>query len=508
MSEQFEHNIRRRLQDAEVPFEPQAWDRMEKLLDKPRNRRPMWWWFGGLALILGLGGWWWFTRPASDDFSSSPKTENFANTTAPKNDVENGTPNKNGKTENGKLSVDKPAGAVNVESDNTKKSPDKPITPNLKESDVVNKTPVISEREKDVNKSANTSVLSYQKTNTSDSRKTGVDKPIHPSVSSHQKTNTSDTKATDVDKAITPPILSFQKSKPEDESKNDVDKPVNPATKTQTKDNFSVSGRKDVDKPSSTVPLSSQKDKTTTTVPSVVDNPTLPPTTSEKNHAPITPAPAPVNNSANPAAPDTNTLEKSSNETGKAPRRKGFDGGIHLGPDVNATGSLTGLRAGFTGGLLLRYHVNNKWYLSTGAAYTKKLYQASPKEYNSPYPGNYVDIDADCDVIDVPLQVHYVFAENPSGRWNVSLGASTYFMLREKYDYYYPNNYKRTRVFSNQNQHWFSVINISAGWEKNTKGRLNWGLQPYLKIPAGGVGEGNVKLYSAGLSLQLTMGKK
>ncbi|WP_341834052.1 porin family protein [Chitinophaga pollutisoli] len=461
MSEQFEHNIRKKLQDAEVPFEPQAWDRMEKLLDQPRNRRPMWWWFGGLAIILGLGGWWWFTRPASYNFSSSPKTENSASTTVPENDVENGSPDKNAiPEEDNKLNVDKPDGATISESNNTEKSSRKAIIPIFKESDAVNKSPANSERNKDVNEQANASILSFHKTTTNETIKTGVDKPIAPSV------------------------LTFQKSKLEDERRKDVDKTV------------------------STAPLSSQKDKNALHVPASVDNPSLPPATSDKNHAPNTSAPTPVNNSANPAVPDTNTVKEFSNETWKAPRRKGFDGGIHLGPDVNATGSLTGLRAGFTGGLLIRYHVNNKWYLSTGAAYTKKLYQASPKEYNSPYPGNYVDIDADCDVIDVPLQVHYVFAENPSGRWNVSVGASTYFMLREKYDYYYPNNYKRTRVFSNQNQHWFSVINISAGWEKNTKGRLNWGLHPYLKIPAGGVGEGKVKLYSAGLSLQLTMGKK
>ncbi len=468
MSEQFEHNIRKKLQEAEVPFEPQAWDRMEKLLDQPRNRRPMWWWFGGLALILGLAGWWWFTRPAGDNSTSSPKTENFANTTEPKQEVENGDPNKNAVTETDKLIVDKPADAAIVESENTKARQKKPIAPIFQESNAVKKSAVNSETENHVDNPANSSVVTFQKSN----------------------------------------LRAGSKSDTRSDRKNDVDKPDNPAAKVQEENNFSVAGRKDVENPSSSVPLSSQKDKNNTPAPASVDNPSLPPTRSEKNQTANIGAPVHVDNAANPASTDSNSLGASSRENWKAPRRKGFDGGIHLGPDVNATGSFTGMRAGFTGGLLLRYHVNNKWYLSTGAAYTKKLYAASPKEYNSPYPGNYVDIDADCDVIDVPLNVHFVFAENASGRWNVSAGASTYFMLREKYEYYYPNNYKRTRVFSNQNQHWFSVINLSAGWEKNTKGRLNWGLQPYLKIPAGGVGEGKVKLYSAGLSLQLTMGKK
>lgn len=483
MSEQFEHNIRKKLQDAEAPFEPMAWERMEKLLDDPRRRRPIWWWLSGLVLVLGLAGWWFFHMSTVDNAGTSAKKESIAPDSSTSR-IQN--PEKN------------PSGGENATWPN-----------NLPQSTQATNEKITdrnSEEEKlTVDKPGVQPVPTNSQGKISQGINDPVDNAIHPATSAFQKrTNPQDGK-TDVDKPDIPPAPNFQKSEKATEARNHVDKPLIPATLAFQNDKNSQEEKKVVDNPAQTKLSSTEEEKSTAPATANVDKPVLPPVTTENKQTPHTGVPTDVNKSP---LQDTSVMDPSSSDSWKAPRRKGFEGGIHLGPDINATNSFSGLHAGFTGGLLFRYHVNNRWYLSTGAAYTKKIYAASPKEYNAPYPANYVNIDADCDVIDVPLNVHYVFADRPSGRWNVSIGASSYFMLREKYEYYYPSNYKRTRVFSNQNQHWFSVINLSAGWEKNTKGRLNWGLQPYVKIPAGGVGEGKVKLYSAGVSLQLTLGKK
>lgn len=480
MSEQFEHNIRKRLQDAEAPFEPMAWERMEKLLDDPRRRRPLWWWLGGLALILGLGGWWFFSGGNVDNAPAGTKTDIVSE------DQRSGGTEKPGADHQ---RVDNEIDA-NGKSDETAGEPKK--SPG-NENQLVDKVTPADTENPDVDNPASTRLkssahlrLSTAKTNIDNS---GVDKPASRDRKSsdgfpHSSTKTENENPV-VDNAAPIPQKTSDGLQPAPIKVNTenagVDKPAQPSPSPSA-------GNREHVKTQLPAAIPSNPDKKNDPGKSVVDNS------------------ATSTSALKPSVPDS--TGDASRDAWKAPRRKGFEGGIFLGPDVNATGSFTGVRAGFTGGLLLRYHVNNRWFISTGAAYTKKLYGASPKEYDSPYPGNYVDIDADCDVIDVPLNLHYVFADRPSGRWNVSAGASTYFMLREKYDYYYPNNYKRTRVFSNQNQHWFSVINLSAGWEKNTKGRVNWGLQPYVKIPAGGVGEGKVKLYSAGVSLQVTMGKK
>lgn len=216
--------------------------------------------------------------------------------------------------------------------------------------------------------------------------------------------------------------------------------------------------------------------------------------------------PANVNNSPVINIPTGTTA----NNYTKKPKKKksGFDGGITLGPDYNIAPSFTMGKLGFNGGLFLRYHFNNRLSLSVAAVYAKKIYGATPKDYKFPYPTNYVKIDADCNVLDVPLNVNYTFLDRPKSSWSAMAGASSYFMLKEKYDYYWANNTKRTREFSNQNQHYFSVLNLGVTYERKTSGRLKWGLQPYVKVPLNGVGEGKVKLSSAGVSLQLSLGKK
>jgi len=219
--------------------------------------------------------------------------------------------------------------------------------------------------------------------------------------------------------------------------------------------------------------------------------------------------PANVNNFPVINIPADTTAHNYTKKTTQPKKRKsGFEGGITLGPDYNIAPSFKMGKFGFNGGLLLRYHVNNRLSLSVAAVYAKKLYGATPKDYKFDYPTNYVKINADCNVLDVPLNVHYKFLDLPKSSWSAMAGASSYFMLKEKYDYYWANNTKRTREFSNQNQHYFSVLNLGVTYERKTAGRLKWGLQPYVKVPMAGVGEGKVKLSSAGVSLQLTLGKK
>ncbi|WP_341842075.1 outer membrane beta-barrel protein [Chitinophaga caseinilytica] len=481
MSEQFEHNIRKKLQDAEIPFEPMAWERMEKLLDEPNRRRPIWWWLSGLVLILGLGGWWFF---------SQQNVENTGETSDNNIISENQLANPEGK--NGKVDNTPVSGTAKLPSaDDGKSNVDNPSKSSASPSaNFISK----GENSNDVDKGASTSPYSSAKNKNQKSR---IGKNNFAANITAQNRNN---ETPDVDKVTGSSLMAKKGNTGVNNStapsannpqNNGTENPdVNKLTgSTKIIDQKSNDTNSDVNKPAPPIlPTQNQADKKTD-----VDK-----------GAGITQTPG-LNNPSSETKTDS---AQSNPDPRKAPRRKGFEGGIFLGPDVNATGSFVGTKIGFTGGLLLRYHVNNRWYVSTGAAYTKKIYGASPDEYKVTGPAYYTDIDADCDVIDVPLNLHYVFAERPSGRWNVSAGVSTYFMLREKYDYYYTNYPKRTRVYSNQNQHWFSVINLSAGWEKNTKGRLNWGLQPYVKIPAGGVGEGKVKLYSAGVSLQLTLGKK
>lgn len=249
----------------------------------------------------------------------------------------------------------------------------------------------------------------------------------------------------------------------------------------------------------------------------VTENAQTPAATPENVNNPATASPLPAvvpatpANVDNPAQKTTDSAATGQDQKEKRPAKKqkrGFDGGLFLGPDLNVTPAFEGLPIGATGGLIIRYHVNNRWYLSTGVGYAKKLYGATPAEYSTTYPPNFYAIDADCDVIDIPLNVSYTFAQGKTSSWSAMVGASSYLMVKEKYEYYYPNDIKYSRQYNNQNQHYFSVINLGVTWEKQTKSRLSWGLQPYVKIPLSGVGQGKVRVYSAGVTVQAILGKK
>lgn len=54
--------IREKLSSAEFPFDPQAWEQMEAMLDEKKKRRGFfWWWTGRIAAVLllsiGMLGW-------------------------------------------------------------------------------------------------------------------------------------------------------------------------------------------------------------------------------------------------------------------------------------------------------------------------------------------------------------------------------------------------------------------------------------------------------------------
>jgi len=113
-------------------------------------------------------------------------------------------------------------------------------------------------------------------------------------------------------------------------------------------------------------------------------------------------------------------------------------------------------------------------------------------------------VDAVCSVLDVPVNVNYTFLRKQQNTLSGTLGVSNYFMLKENYDYYYANNYPGKKMeFSNENQHYIAILNVALTWQHPVSKHISLGVQPYAKIPFKGVGYGEVKLYSAGLAFQV-----
>jgi hypothetical protein len=201
-------------------------------------------------------------------------------------------------------------------------------------------------------------------------------------------------------------------------------------------------------------------------------------------------------------ATETNTPTAS---TKKAGSKKGFYLFANIGPEVSQVKlfSFNDNPVSPRFGIGLGYQFNRHWALQTGFFASHKKYIAGPDDYK-PKPGSYwnnvqiISVDADCLVYEIPINLRYYFALKNRSRFFGSVSISSYLMKKESYDYTYiyfgyPVNGKYDYTGNN---HLFSVVGLSAGYEHDLNKRFSFYAEPLLNIPLKGVGDGQIKLYS------------
>lgn len=183
---------------------------------------------------------------------------------------------------------------------------------------------------------------------------------------------------------------------------------------------------------------------------------------------------------------------------------------INAGPDFNSTETLLGGKTSVSMGISIGVGLTKKLSVQTGLAYAAKNYNAKGYNYsfNNPNVQAIIEsIQAACKVLEIPLRASYNVSENQKRSIELNGGLSSYLMLKENYVYKYTaasGRKDRTNEFTNANQHFLSVLDLSATYNiklKNTK--MAVGIEPYVKIPLSGVGEGSVPLKSSGVSFKL-----
>ncbi|MDQ3291529.1 MAG: hypothetical protein M3Q05_09595 [Bacteroidota bacterium] len=179
-----------------------------------------------------------------------------------------------------------------------------------------------------------------------------------------------------------------------------------------------------------------------------------------------------------------------------------------LGPDFSTVGFVKPEKASTNVGIGLSYQISKRWALGTGLVRARKFYGAKPEDY---HPGaNYWpagahlpdDINAVCKVLDIPLNVRYSFLALPTHVAYVQTGLSSYIMLHEDYRYDYKKYgtpYSKHWIVTNQNRHFFQVLNLSVGYSRQLSPGISLGAEPFVKIPLAGIGAGKVNLTSMGV---------
>jgi hypothetical protein len=211
----------------------------------------------------------------------------------------------------------------------------------------------------------------------------------------------------------------------------------------------------------------------------------------------------------NQANQNINSDSKPKNKT--VIHNNGFFIGLIGGFDASTVKFNYASNVGYNIGGSLGYRFNNHWSVQTGAIFTQKNYKLKGQDFHPP-KGSWISyyeietVDGYCKMWDVPIIATYHFTGNSNGNTFLSVGASSYFMKNENYNYlYFYNNqyYTRTNNYKSTDQHLLGLLHISAGIERPIGKNIISIIEPYAKIPLSGVGFGSIQLSSFGLNFSV-----
>lgn len=174
-----------------------------------------------------------------------------------------------------------------------------------------------------------------------------------------------------------------------------------------------------------------------------------------------------------------------------------------VAPDFSSIGFSSVDKVGWNYGVLVEVHFRNRISIAAGALRSRKFYTGTDLEYNG-YSAD--KLNGDCRMWDLPVNVYYHFPSSKRWSFYSGIGISSYIMSREQYIYYvnsYYGTYRYEQEIIGKNKEWFKVLNISMGIQKRLDDHFIFQLEPYLKAPLAGVGEGDVSLASFGAFISL-----
>ncbi|GGH11126.1 PorT family protein [Sphingobacterium alkalisoli] len=163
-------------------------------------------------------------------------------------------------------------------------------------------------------------------------------------------------------------------------------------------------------------------------------------------------------------------------------------------------------------GLLYTHSLSKKISISTGILYAKKNYESSYSFYKPKSIAEGIqlpsDVDASCDVIDIPLLVNFNVANLKKTKVTLSAGLSSYFMLRENYRFSYDEqpSYSSSTLYNNyevrgENKHIMGVADVAISFDRQINDKVNIGIRPFVKLPLTGIGYGRTRLESKGVAI-------
>jgi hypothetical protein len=183
-----------------------------------------------------------------------------------------------------------------------------------------------------------------------------------------------------------------------------------------------------------------------------------------------------------------------------------------MGPDFSRVKSQKVNPAGYSIGFVAGYNFSRRWGVESGLFWDKKNYYSDGEYFKTdkiylPHNSTVIMVDGYCAMFEIPLNIRYRFVQNSRNVLAASVGVSSYLMQDEDYDYVYRRygeDYAGNAKYNRASQDWFSIANVSLGYEHKLGIQTKIRVEPYMKLPLKGVGIGSLPLHSTGLLIGIT----
>ncbi|HYH14252.1 MAG TPA: outer membrane beta-barrel protein [Flavisolibacter sp.] len=202
-------------------------------------------------------------------------------------------------------------------------------------------------------------------------------------------------------------------------------------------------------------------------------------------------------------------LQEKLEKKNHTPLNKRLYAGLLLGPDVSSVKLQKTEGVGYNVGLFVGYKLSAKWQLESGFLLNRKAYYSEGEYFSMehtylPTHSYITQVDGYCNMFEIPVNVRYNIRSKEKNSWFATAGISSYLMNKEDYNYTYTRYnvaYKGSSVYRNASKDWMSVVNASVGYESAINQKIQFRIEPYLKLPLRGVGTGKLPISSAGMNI-------
>jgi len=209
------------------------------------------------------------------------------------------------------------------------------------------------------------------------------------------------------------------------------------------------------------------------------------------------------------------TIGKNTDETPKTIEVKktaihnSFYFGLVGGVELNGVKELNIEKVGYKFGVIGGYRFSNRVSVESGLLYNKKNYNADGQYFNMdkvspdmPEGMQVISLKGSCSILELPLNLNYQFTNALSNNFYFSGGFSSYLLSKEVNLYNTVLNGMPVSVKGDYRQsstYIAATLNLGFGYEKTFKAGSIFRINPYLQLPIGGIGVGQLQVMSAGV---------